>query len=64
MANCLHDYKYGEDATSTTELLERITQAGEKGLWIKKGETDLVKELVSQNKVKLCSFCDRAAYLV
>ena len=65
MAQCKdHDWKYGPDATTADELLTNITNAGDKGLWIKDSEMSLANDLVAQNKIVFCGICERAAHLV
>tara|TARA_R110000803_G_scaffold5230_12_gene17393 strand:+ start:7345 stop:7539 length:195 start_codon:yes stop_codon:yes gene_type:complete len=64
MAYCEHDYKYGPSTTAKAQLLKNITDAGEKGLWIKDDEMDSANELVLEDKIAMCWACERSATLV
>ena len=64
MSQCIHDWKYGEDAADAEELLTRITEAGDKGLWIKDGEMVLATQLIADDKIIMCDTCERSATLM
>lgn len=63
MSHCNHDWLYGEAATDSAELLVRITDAGDNGLWIKDNEMDMATQLVSDGLITMCGTCDRSATL-
>lgn len=64
MAHCDHNWKYGAPSKSADDLLTRITDAKEKGLWIQDTEMDFASVLLLENKIVMCSTCERSATLV
>lgn len=64
MSHCIHDWKYGDAVTTDEELLTRITDAGDKGLWIKDSEMKLATRLIADDKIIMCSTCERSATLM
>ncbi len=65
MAHCTeHDWKYGKPAVDAEELLTNITAAGEKGLWIKDSEMIFATQLIADDKIVMCSTCERSATLM
>ena len=63
MSHCIHNWNYGEDVADAEELLTRITEAGEKGLWVKGGEMIFATQLIADDKIVMCDTCERSATL-
>ncbi len=64
MSHCNHEWKYGENAADAADLLNRITNAGDAGLWIKDGEMVFATQLIADDKIIMCGTCERSATLM
>ena len=64
MAKCDHNWKYGAPSKSVDDLLTRITDSKEKGLWIQDTEKGFAGILLLENKIVMCGECEHSATLI